>query len=337
MRRFFIQCLLAGATVAAGMFVAGCGRDPGARDQPAAGRDAAPGRYKVVATIGMIADVVREVAGAHADVIGLIGDGIDPHLYTATRADIIHLSQADIIFYNGLMLEGKMGDVLVRMARQGKPVHAVTESILEQGDTVITDEDAYYDPHVWMDVGGWMLAVDVVADALAAFDPEHAAVYRDNARRYVEQLRGLDAYARTVLGTIPEAYRVLVTAHDAFGYLERAYGITVRGIQGLSTESEAGLHDIEALVRYLVERQIPAVFVETSVADKNVLALVEGARAQGHAVRIGGTLYSDAMGPSGSYEGTYIGMIDHNVTTIARALGGEAPAGGMQGQLRQGR
>jgi manganese/zinc/iron transport system substrate-binding protein len=294
-------------------------------------------RYRVVATVGMVADVVRQVAGDRAEVVGLIGEGVDPHLYKPARADVIALSQADVIFYNGLMLEGKMGDVLVQVARRGKPVYAVTEAIREQSDYVLTDAEEHLDPHVWMDVGGWMRAVDVIADGLANFDPSHAEHYRARAAAYTEQLRELDAYAREVLGSIPEGQRVLVTAHDAFGYLGRAYGLEVRGIQGLSTESEAGVADIERLVTFLVQREIPAVFVETSVADKNVRALIEGTRARGHAVRVGGELFSDAMGPAGTYEGTYIGMIDHNVTTIARALGGTAPAGGMQGKLSHDR
>jgi len=284
--------------------------------------------FKAVATVGMVADVVRNVAGDRADVVSLIGEGIDPHTYRATRNDLIQLREGDIIFYNGLMLEGKMGDVLIRVARRGKPVYAVTEAIQEEGSYVITDEANEFDPHVWMDVGGWIQVVGVVEQALAEFDPESAGVYAQNASRYKERLRRLNEYARISMASIPESQRVLVTAHDAFGYMGRAYGLEVRGIQGLSTESEAALKDIEDLVAFLVENEIPAVFVETSVADKNVRALVEGARAQGHDVAIGGELFSDAMGAPGTYEGTYIGMIDHNVTTIVNALGGEAPGFG---------
>ncbi|MDF7800091.1 zinc ABC transporter substrate-binding protein [Pontiellaceae bacterium B1224] len=289
--------------------------------------------YKAVATVGMIADIVREVAGEHAEVEGIIGEGVDPHLYKPTRKDVVTLSQADIIFYNGLMLEGKMGYVLVRVGRKNKPVYAVTEEILDQGGYVMTDEAEHYDPHVWMDVQGWIRAVDVVVRGLSEFDPEHAAYYSANGAAYQKELEELDAYAQAVIASIPENQRVLVTAHDAFNYLGRAYGLNVQGIQGLSTESEAGVQDIETLINFLSERNIPAVFVETSVADKNVRALVEGAKAKGHTVKIGGELYSDAMGVPGTYEGTYIGMIDHNVTTIARALGGTAPAGGMQDKL----
>jgi len=289
--------------------------------------------YRVAATVGMIADIVRAVAGPNATVEGIIGEGVDPHLYKPTSTDVKALQAADLIFYNGLMLEGKMGDVLVRLAGSGKRVSAVTEAILNQSDYVITDEAEHYDPHVWMDVRGWMEAVKVVEKVLSEYDPPRAETYRQNAAAYLDQLGKLNTYAVSSISSIPESKRVLVTAHDAFNYLGRAYGIEVRGIQGMSTESEAGVKDIESLVDFLVSRQIPAVFVESSVSDKNVRALLEGAAAKGHQVVIGGELYSDAMGPAGTYEGTYIGMIDHNVTTISRALGGTAPEKGLNGKL----
>jgi len=283
----------------------------------------------------MITDIVRNVAGDKAVVRGIVGEGVDPHVYKPTRADAVILNESDIVFYNGLMLEGKMGDVLIRVARKGKPVHAVTEIILEKGNYVMTDKQEHYDPHVWMDVQGWIKATDVVTAALVEFDPSNADYYQSNSESYKKELMKLDAYAKQVIATIPEQQRVLVTAHDAFNYLGRAYGLKVMGIQGISTESEAGVRRIEDLVSYLSENGIPAVFVESSVSDKNVKALVEGAKARNHDVRIGGELFSDAMGTSGSYEGTYIGMIDHNVTTIARALGGEAPEKGLNGKLTQ--
>ncbi len=298
---------------------------------------ASPARYpyRGVGTTGMVADIVRNVAGEQARVDLIVGEGLDPHQYTPTRGDVLLFQQADIIFYNGLLLEGRMGDILARMQRRGKPVHAVAEAVVNQFDYSLRDEDGEDDPHLWMDVQAWMKAVEVVTAALAAFDPDHAALYQQRAATYRDQLQALDQYARDVLQSIPSAYRVLVTAHDAFGYLGRAYDVEVRGIQGISTDSEAGLRDIENLVRFLVDRELPAIFVETSVADRNVRALIEGARARGHTVVIGGELFSDAMGPPGSYEGTYIGMIDHNVTTIARALGGEAPERGWQGKLQR--
>lgn len=289
--------------------------------------------HRIVATTGMIADLARNAGGDRVEVLQIVPAGGDPHSYTPTRRDVVRLMQADIILYNGLLLEGRMGDVLERMRKQGKPVYAVAERIHASGDFVLTDEEDAYDPHLWMDVQGWIQALDVVRDALIAFDPDGAANYRMHAAAHRQQLEELDAYVRAIVSTIPMASRVLVTAHDAFRYFGRAYGVDVRGIQGLSTESEAGLQDIEALVRFLVESQIPAVFVETSVADKNVRALVEGVEARGGVISIGGTLFSDAMGVAGTYEGSYIGMIDHNATTIVRALGGDAPERGMQGKL----
>jgi manganese/zinc/iron transport system substrate-binding protein len=293
----------------------------------------AESRYTIVTTIGMIEDVAREVAGDRAEVIGLMGPGVDPHLYKPTRSDVRRLMNADVIFYNGLLLEGKMTDTLVRAATSGKRVHAVTE-LLDEG--YLLEPEAFeglHDPHVWMDPSAWSRAVEVVRAKLSEHDPEGAPAYRANAEAYRARLAELDAYAERALSSVPEGRRVLVTAHDAFNYFGRRYGYEVIGIQGLSTESEAGVRDIERLVDLLVEREIGAVFVESTVPDRNVRALIGGARARGLAVAIGGTLYSDAMGDAGTYEGTYIGMIDHNVTTIARALGGEAPTGGFQGRL----
>lgn len=326
MRRRLSMWML-GAAATAGL--AGC--EPGESGGAAARPEGYP--YQIATTVGMITDIVRNVAGDRATVEGIIGEGVDPHLYKPTTSDIKALQGADVIFYNGLMLEGKMGDVLVKVARTGKPVFAVTEEILEQGTYVMTDEQEHYDPHVWMDVQGWIRAVDVVAKALSGFDPDGAETYAANAEGYKAELEELDAYAKKAIASIPEDRRVLVTAHDAFNYMARAYGLEVRGIQGVSTESEAGVKDIEELVAFLVARRIPAIFVESSVSDKNIRALAEGAKARGHEVVIGGELFSDAMGLAGSYEGTYIGMIDHNVTTIARALGGEVPAKGMNGKL----
>jgi manganese/zinc/iron transport system substrate-binding protein len=285
----------------------------------------------------MVADIVQQVAGERAEVTNIIGEGVDPHLYKPTRGDVARLLRADVVFYSGLLLEGKMSDALIRVASKGKPVYAVTELIDE---AFLLEPEAFAghaDPHVWMDVRGWMKAVEAVARALAEYDAAYADHYAENARSYLQKLETLDAYARTSLASVPAGSRVLVTAHDAFNYFGRAYDIEVIGIQGISTESEAGLEDINEIVDTLVRRDVRAVFVETSVADKNVKALIEGATARDHAVRIGGALYSDAMGAPGSYEGTYIGMIDHNVTTIARALGGEAPPRGMQGMLSMSR
>lgn len=287
--------------------------------------------YRAAVTVGMVGDIVREVAGDRAEIVQIVDAAVDPHNFTPTRGDVAALLRADVVFYAGLLLEGRMGDVLARIGRN-RPVFAVAE-LLDPEFLLDDEEGEHPDPHVWMDVSGWRRAVGVVERALSEFDPPNATAYAKRAEDFRNRLTVLDEYARTTLASIPEDRRVMVTAHDAFRYMGRAYGLEVLGIQGISTESEAGLKDINALVDRLVERKIPAVFVETSVSDKNVRALVEGAAFRGHAVAIGGELFSDAMGPPGTYEGTYIGMIDHNVTTIARALGGAAPAGGMQGKL----
>jgi manganese/zinc/iron transport system substrate-binding protein len=290
---------------------------------------------QVVATTGMIGDIVRNVARERAEVTQLMGPGVDPHLYKSTRSDIASMLRADIVFYNGLLLEGKMTDALVRVATSGKPVHAVTELIDEEFLLEPAAFAGHYDPHVWMDPLAWGKAVDAVQGKLAELDPDHADAYRANAAAYLEELERLDAYAQEVLTSVPPERRILVTAHDAFNYFGRRYGFEVEGIQGLSTESEAGLKRVEELVDVLVEREIPAVFVESTIPERSVRALVSGAGAAGHEVQVGGQLFSDAMGAPGTYEGTYVGMIDHNVTTIAQALGGETPPRGLNGELAQ--
>lgn len=294
---------------------------------------AAESRLQVVATTGMVADVVREVGGDHVRVEGLMGPGVDPHLYRQTRRDITALSRADAVFWNGLYLEAQLEEFLERLA-QRRPVFAVAEGVPER--LRLSDEEYrnQSDPHVWMDPGRWRYGVEAVRSALVELRPDQKAYFDQRAEAYLSELETLNDYALQVLGSVPEGKRVLVTAHDAFGYFGDAYGFEVLGIQGFSTESEAGLSRIEALVDLLVEREIGAIFVESSVSDRNVRALIEGAAARGHSVRIGGELYSDAMGPAGTYEGTWLGMIDHNVSTIARALGGEVPSGGRLGKLQ---
>jgi len=294
---------------------------------------AADTRPMVVATTGMVADLARAVAGDRADVTALIGEGVDPHLYKPTRSDIAKLTRADVVLLNGLRLEGKMDEAFQRLATAGKPVVAVAERVPAAQRLAPPEFEGNDDPHVWMVPSLWVHALDAVRDALAAADPAGADTYTRNADAYKAELADLDTYARAVFESVPANARMLVTAHDAFNYLGRAYGLEVRGIQGVSTESEAGLRDIESLVALLVERGIPAVFAETSVSDRNVQALIEGAAARGHTVVLGGSLFSDAMGAPGTYEGTYVGMVDHNVTIIARALGGSAPEGGFRGKL----
>jgi len=290
-------------------------------------------RRTVLATTAMIGDLVREVGGDRVRAEVLLGEGVDPHLYRATREDVARMLRADLIFYNGLLLEGKMTDAFVRVARAGRAVYAVTE-LLPEGSLIEPDGAAgHFDPHVWMDPRAWATAAELIAAKLAEHDPGGTDSFARNLAALRQRIASLDAWAAQAIASIPERQRLLVTAHDAFGYFSRRYGIEVLGIQGISTESEAGVRRIQEFVDLLAERRVPAVFVESSVSDRNIQALVEGAGARGHRVTIGGTLFSDAMGAPGTYEGTYLGMIDHNVTAIVTALGGQAAPRGFAGKL----
>ena len=289
----------------------------------------------IVTTTSQIADMAKNVAGERATVRALMGEGVDPHLYRQTRADIAAMRNADLVLWNGLFLEAGLEDFLLELGNQ-QPVVALAERL--PAERLLTDEDYpdKHDPHVWMDVALWAGLVDEVAAILSDADPDGAELFAANAEAYRAELETLDAYVHGSIASIPENARVLVTAHDAFQYFGRAYDIEVMGIQGLSTESEAGLARIGELVDILVEREVGAVFVESSVADRNIRALIEGAAAKGHSVSIGGELFSDAMGAPGTYEGTYVGMLDHNATVITRALGGTAPETGLNGRLAAG-
>ncbi|MCC6220054.1 MAG: zinc ABC transporter substrate-binding protein [Deltaproteobacteria bacterium] len=290
-------------------------------------------KFEIVSTTSMIADVARNIVGEKGMVKALMGTGIDPHLYKPTRSDMLTLINGNVIFYNGLFLEGKMQSALERMKAAQKKVFAVGELIDKELLHQPPEFAGHFDPHIWMDPSIWIRVVDVVGEELSNFDPDSREYYAANVEAYKSEMRALDEYAKRVLGTVPTNGRIIITAHDAFHYFGKRYGFKVLGIQGISTESEAGVRDIEKIIDLIVTRKIKAVFVETTVADRNVRALVEGSRMRGHEVLIGGALFSDAMGKSGTYEGTYIGMIDSNVTTIARALGGDAPARGMHGKL----
>ena len=271
----------------------------------------------IVTTTSMIRDAVENVVGNLARVEGLMGPGVDPHLYKATSSDLARLRNADIIFYNGLHLEGKMTDILEKVGRT-KPVFAVGESIPE--DQLLEGGISAIDPHIWFDVSLWEKVVVFISERMAEEDPAHAAVYASNAAAYGSELTSLHLEVKAQIASIPEEQRVLITAHDAFAYFGRAYDIEVRGLQGISTMSEFGLKDISELVSYITERKIKAVFVESSVPARSLEAVVSGCRERGHEVSIGGTLYSDAMGADGTEAGTYIGMVLSNVNTIVNAL-----------------
>jgi len=296
---------------------------------------AADTKLSVVATTGMIADTARRIGRDLVEVRALMGPGVDPHAYRQTRTDIVAMSRADLVLWNGLFLEAQMEDVLSDLASR-TTVRAVAEAV-SQGKLVAHDDYAdRFDPHVWMDPTLWRdVAIDI-RDAMIEAAPSSRQAFEANAEAFLAELDALAAYSTKALTSVPEEARVLVTAHDAFNYFGRAYGFEVTGIQGISTESEAGLNRITKLVEMLVDRKISAVFVESSVSDRSIRALIEGAAAGGHEIRIGGELYSDAMGAPGTYEGTYIGMIDHNVTVITSGLGGSVPERGMSGKLGSG-
>lgn len=289
----------------------------------AAGRTAVDdGRVDAVATIGMIADIVGQVGGERVRVQGLMGPGVDPHLYKARAGDVRKLANADIVFYNGLHLEAAMGEVLEKMD-EWAPTVAVTDRV-DRSRLVAPPEFAgNYDPHVWFDVTMWLSAVEVVRDALSELDPAGAALYRSNAAAYIDELESLHAWVRARVSELPADRRVLVTAHDAFGYFGRAYDFEVRGLQGISTASEAGTADVQRLSDEITRRRIPAIFVETSIPQRTIEAVQAAVASRGFRVEIGGSLYSDAMGDAGTAEGTYVGMVRHNVNTIVDALRGQ--------------
>jgi manganese/zinc/iron transport system substrate-binding protein len=278
---------------------------------------------RVVATTGQVAELVARVGGDHVKVEGLMGPGVDPHLYRPIASDVEKLNEADAIFYNGLHLEGRMADLFVQMARR-KATFAVTEGLTDRNDKRLREPPEFegmYDPHVWHDVALWSDCVNDVAGMLAKFDPPHADGYHKNAAAYRDELVKLDEFCKTEIAKIPAAQRVLVTAHDAFGYFGKAYGLEVFGLKGISTEEEINLAHQEEIQKMLIERKIPAVLVESAVAPRTVEALVEPCRAAGLDLQVPKEeLYADALGPAGTDDSTYAGMIRHNVDTIVKAL-----------------
>jgi manganese/zinc/iron transport system substrate-binding protein len=271
---------------------------------------------RVVATIGMVGDAVERVGGSRVEVETLMGPGIDPHVYKASEGDLRRLERADIIFYGGLHLEAKMADVFERIAEERTTV-AVSERI-PVADRL--GREGAYDPHVWFDARLWRHAVEAIRDTLVERDPGSAAAYRRNAVAYLTELEELDEYVRAQAQRVPRERRVVITAHDAFEYFGRAYGFDVRGLQGISTAAEAGAGDVQALAEFIAERRIPAIFVESSVSPRTIQAVQEAVRARDFDVRVGGELFSDAMGDPGTPEGTYVGMVRHNVDTIVAGL-----------------
>jgi manganese/zinc/iron transport system substrate-binding protein len=299
------------------LLLAACGQPA---DQP--GGDLSARQIRVVTTIGMITDVAQNVGGERVSVTGLMGPGVDPHLYKASEGDVSSLSEADVIFYNGLHLEAKMGEVLEQMGGRVKTV-AVTNGVDESLLLSPPEFEGAFDPHVWFDVTLWMKTVETVRDTFVEVDPGSADLYRANAQDYLAKLEELQAYVQDQTARVPQQQRVLITAHDAFNYFGQAYGFEVRGLQGISTATEAGTGDVQALADFIAESQIPAIFVESSVPVRNIEAVQAAVQARGFQVSIGGELFSDAMGDWGTEEGTYVGMVRHNVDTIVGALLGQ--------------
>ncbi|MDT9024589.1 metal ABC transporter solute-binding protein, Zn/Mn family [Rossellomorea yichunensis] len=296
--------------LASGLILSGCGATTtGTKND----------KIVVTTTIGQIGDAVKNIGGEHVEVQSLMGPGVDPHLYKAKQSDIGKFQEADIIFYSGLHLEGKMLEIFEKMNKE-KPTYAIADSIpkdklrKDQADNTATD------PHVWFDIDLWKIALEQVRDGLIEKDPENKEDYIRNTEKYFAELDELKAYSTEEMSKIPEEQRVLVTAHDAFNYFGAKYDLQVMGLQGLSTDAEYGLADVQSLVNTLVERNIKAVFVESSISEKSINAVIAGAQDKGHEVEKGGELFSDAMGKEGTEEGTYIGMYKHNVDTIVEGL-----------------
>ena len=313
MQKLYISlCLLA--------LLVGTGCDPKEKPDPLVAE-----KYRVVTTIGMITDIVKNVGGERVEVIGLMGPGVDPHLYKPSAGDVQKLDSASLIFYNGLHLESKMGDLL-NVGKYRDKTFAVTDAVDRSLLLTPSEFEGQYDPHLWFDVTLWMKAVGKVRDVLSEYDPDNTLMYWSNAERYLAKLAELHEYVKAQAERVSPQQRVLVTAHDAFNYFGKAYGFEVRGLQGISTATEAGIADVQELTTFIAERRIPAIFVESSVSTRSLEAVKAAVKSKGFNVKIGGELFSDAMGNEGTPEGTYIGMVRHNIDTIVKALAVESTA-----------
>ena len=276
-------------------------------------------KVKITTTTNVITDLVENIGGNKVQVTGLMGPGVDPHLYRPSASDVKKLQEADIVFYNGLDLEGKMGDIFVKIGREGTSVWAVSENISHES-LLSLDDVSHFDPHIWWNANLWQESAKVVAAGLSEHDPANSETYQKNLDEYLSNLQELHNDSLDRINSIPEEQRVLVTAHDAFQYFGHAYGLEEMAIQGWSTSSEAGIREIQNLADVITEREIKAVFIETSISPATIEALKAAVQDQGHDVVIGGSLFSDAIGEKGTEEGTYIGAFSHNVKTIVQAL-----------------
>ena len=277
-------------------------------------------KLKIVTTTTMITDMVSELGGEAVNVQGLMGAGVDPHLYKASEGDVNKLFTADMVIYSGLHLEGKLVEVFEKMELQGISMVAVSDTIAKSSLISSANFESNYDPHIWFDISIWKEASAYVAQKLKQRDPAHIQLYSSNLEKYLSRLDSTEIAIKEMINKIPPEKRVLITAHDAFNYFGKAYGFEVLGLQGISTATEAGVQDVQNLSNLIVERKISAIFIESSVPKRNIEALQAAVKSKGFGVAIGGELYSDACGDAGTFEGSYIGMVIHNVSTITNAL-----------------
>ncbi len=284
------------------------------------GTDLKNRKLKVVATTSQVADLIKEVAGEYVDLERLMGAGVDPHLYKASEGDVAKFYNADVIFYSGLHLEGKLEDVFEKMRRQGKVTIAVSDAILKSDLISSADFASSFDPHFWFSIAYWKKTVVYVANQLSILDKKNALIYKTNAERYIEKLTRLELRNKVQLDELPKEKRILVTAHDAFAYFGKTYGFKVVSLQGLSTATEAGVQDVQRLSNFIIRHNVKAIFIESSVPVRTVEALQAAVNSKNHKVEIGGTLFSDALGNPNTKEGTYIGMYEFNMKTIINAL-----------------
>lgn len=315
----FTKMKLIMVVLAAGLFLlAGCTQTQ-PQTTPENANASTNAKLNIVATTTMLADLTRAIGGEHVSVSGLMGPGIDPHLYQASAGDVGVMQNADVVVYNGLHLEGKMGEIFESLTARGSSVICIEDG-LDKAKLLHADDTGVYDPHVWFDVTLWQDAAGVLAQSLAEIDADHADDYRSNLERYLSELDELDTYIKERAAEVPAGQRVLVTAHDAFNYFGKAYGFEVRGLQGISTDSEAGTSDVSSLAEFITVRKIKAIFVESSVPPKTIEALQAAVKAKGFDVAIGGELYSDSLGGEDSGAETYILTCKANIDTIVDAL-----------------
>lgn len=278
------------------------------------------GKLNVVTTTTMVTDLVKNIGGDKIDINGLMGAGVDPHLYKASEGDVAKLFNADVIIYSGLHLEGKLVEVFEKMEHQNKKTIEISDVIAKDNLIGSALFASNYDPHIWFDITNWTKMTVYVADKLAEIDVKNASFYKENAKIYLEKLQVLNKEVAQKINELSEEKRILVTAHDAFNYFGRQHKFNVVGLQGLSTATEAGVQDVQKLAKFIIDNKVKAIFVESSVPKRTIEALQEAVKSKGHEVVIGGTLYSDALGSAGTDEGTYIGMYKANVNTIVNAL-----------------